>query len=985
MTLTTPLALVLLLVIPVILYIGWPRNRFRRRRDITSLALRITIVLLLVFALAGTQIVQSADRLAVVFLVDVSDSMGTEAQEAAFTYIEASLEEMRPDDLAGIVTFGASAQVARSMSNARELSPIRATPQTGNTDLAAAIRLGLAMFPGDAARRIVVLSDGQPTVGDTDGAAQLAAAAGVEISYVPYTRPTLPEVQVRDVNVPAVVDEGQEFDMTVTIASEQNTDAVVTVFAGGEIVSRQQTALSEGVNNYTLRLQSGASGFRDFQVSVDPLGDDGFYQNNNLGAFSRVEGASRVLVVGDTASQELQYIVPALEENGLEVDVISPNNLPQSITGLTAYDSVALVNISALNLSTSRMEAIESYVADLGGGLVVIGGPDAYGPGGYFQTPLEDALPVEVQVRDQERVPQLTISYVIDRSGSMGAVGSSGYSNLELAQIAIVRSIDFLQPNDRAGVASFDADAYWVAELQDVLNRRELQRLVATLRPSGGTDIMAGMQLVAEDIVQEPSELKHIILLTDGGADPSNLVDMARDLNESDSVTTSVISIGSFEAGFLEDMAEQGGGNYHNVPDAESIPQIFAAETVLATRTYIQEQTFFPTLTANHPIMQNINALPQLRGYVATTPRTAAQVILRGPEPFSDPLLAAWQYGLGRTVAFTSDATARWGAQWVAWDDFATFWSQAVRWTITEGTNSNLETRIVQEDEQTRIIVDARDDDGGFLNGLNLQTSVVYSADQSAQRVQLRQVAPGRYEATFTPDGEGAYFLRVTNQATGETTEGALNQTTGFVLSYSPEYEVREVDDTLLEGLAELTNGTNLTDAPAEAFAHNLDMRDASVPIWPWLLLVAMLLLPFDIGVRRLMVTPSDLRRLREWVGSFFRRPQLAADGPSSERISSLREARDRARQSAQQTPTASGSPASTASALRNRTAQRRAEQSEAQAGTPTATPQPTEPAKPRFNRERQQAQQPTPPEQGTSGNIGSRLLKRRRETDNED
>lgn len=992
MTLTTPLALVLLLVLPAIAYIGWPRNRFRRVRDSFSLLLRVTIVTLLVLSLAGTQIVQSADRLAVVFLVDVSDSMGADAREAALEYIRESLPEMALDDVAGVVTFGADAQVARSISDARELGPIRATPQTGNTNLAAAIRLGLALFPGDAARRMVILSDGQPTVGDTEGAAQLAAAAGVEISYVPFTRPDAPEVQVQDVSVPTVVDEEQQFDMTVTIASEEDTEAVVTVLASGQIVSRQNVELREGTNNYTLRLQSGTSGFRDFLVQVDPLGTDGFYQNNNLAAFSRVEGASRVLVISDD-EEEIRYIVPALEENGLQVDVATPSGLPLSVAGLTPYDSVVMANVSAIDLTNQRMSAIESYVSDLGGGLVVVGGPNTYGPGGYFQTPIEDALPVEVQVKDQERIPQLTLAYVIDSSGSMGAVGMSGYTNLELAQIAMNGSIDLLQPTDRAGVASFDSEAFWLAEIQDVFDRRDLQREVARLRPGGGTSIMAGMTLVGEDIVEEPSEIKHIILLTDGGADPSGLVQLAERLQEQDNVTTSVISIGEFEAQFLQEMAEVAGGNYHNVVDVESIPRIFTVETVLATRTYIQEERFNPLLTANHPIMQNIDATPPLEGYVATTPRTAAQVILRGPEPYRDPLLVAWQYGLGRSVAFTSDATGRWAQNWVGWDDYATFWGQAVRWSITEGTDSNLETRIVMEDEQARIIVDARDDDGEFLNGLNLGANVVYTGDQTASRVQLRQVAPGRYEATFTPDSEGAYFLRVTSasetEVTGEVVEPdpdalELNQTTGWVMSYSPEYEVREVDDTVLASVAELTNGQNLADTPEAVFAHNLTALNATVPLWPWLLLAALLLLPLDVAVRRLMVTQSDLRRLSAWVqGGVSRRRTV--EGESDERMTSLREARNRARQrttgEAGEDTVPTNTPSSTVGALRQRTTETRQQQTESKP-TPST---PAQPMQPRYTPKTPSSPKPQAQDgDSETGNIGSRLLKRRRDQDDE-
>lgn len=985
MTITTPPALALLLLIPLIVYVGWPRNRYRRARDVGSLILRVLIVLLLILALAGTQIVESADRLAVVFLVDMSDSMGAEAQAAALEYIRESLDHMRPDDEAGVVAFGTDAQVARSMSPARELGPIRASPNAGNTHIAAAIRLGLAMFPEDAARRMVILTDGQATIGDTEGAAQLAAAAGVEISYVPFTRAPAPEVQVRDVIVPGVVDENQEFDMTITVASEETTDARVTILASGQIVSQQDVTLREGTNSYTLRLRSGSAGFRYWMVQVDPVDGDGFYQNNRLGAFTRVEGQSRVLVVGDESQEETRYVIPALIESGLQVDTTTPGSLPFGAAELSQYDSVVLVNVPATAISNRRMEALRSYVSDGGGGLVVVGGPNAYGPGGYFQTPLEEALPVNMQIRDQERLPQLTIAYLIDRSGSMGAVGVSGIPNIDLAKAAIIRSIDFLQPTDRVGITSFDTNAYWIAEFQDVENKRELQQLVASLRASGGTSIMAGMQLAARDIIQEESPLKHIILLTDGGADQRGLVELARRLNQEAGVTLSVVSIGAFEAGFLQEMAEAGQGHYHNVPDAESIPTIFTLETVLATRTYIHEEPFTPTLTAIHPILQTIDSLPQLQGYVAAEEKTAAQVILRGPAPYEDPLLVSWQYGLGRSVAFTSDATARWARNWVTWDEFATFWSQAVRWTITEGTSRNLETRVVMEGEQARVVVDARSDTGDFLNGLNLQTSIL-SPEQAAQRLRLRQTAPGRYEATFTPDTEGAYLFTVTSEGGAAEAEGLeLRQRTGWVMSYSPEYILREFDETLLETIAGLTGGRNLSELPDAVFEHNLTTRAGSLPLWPGLLLAALALLPFDIAVRRLLVTRGDLRRLSAWTREKVLRVERRrmAREAASERVTTLMQARDRVRQRPSNqpdqpaSPTPSPAPTATIGALRRRTSASREHRAGGQAEQPVAV---QTPAKPRFD-PKARALTPQKPEEG---NIGSRLLKRRRGDDGE-
>lgn len=931
MSFTYQPALVLLLAIPFVIYLGWPRQRYRRLRDSISTMLRVVIVTLLVLALAGVQISQSANRLAVIFLIDVSDSLGIEVQEAQLDYVREAMQNMGPDDLAGVVVFGAEPRTERTVSAVRELGTLQSRPDTGNTNIAAAIRHAIALFPGDAARRIVILSDGRPTIGSTDAAVQQAAALGVEVSFVAFTREPGPEVQVTDLNVPGSVTAGQPFDLSLTIDAEEATTATVTILDAGTIIQRQEVELRQGSNSYALTLPGSGAGFRDFRVQVDPVDSDSFYQNNQLSTFTQIVGPPRALLVS-TTDTEVQHLIPALEEAGVTVDLANPSELPIGLAPLAQYDAVIMANVPATQLTNSRMEALDSYVRDLGGGLVFIGGPNSYAPGGYFQTPLERTLPLETQIRDQQRLPQLTIAYVIDRSGSMAVPNPNGIPNIELAKEAIIRSIDFLQPTDRAGIVSFDTVGYWIAEIQPVLDRLGLQRLVATLRASGGTDILAGMRLVANDIIDDPSTRKHIILLTDGGANPTNLVELAGTLNREEGVTTSIIAIGAGRAGFLADMAEAGGGNYHEVNLVETIPALFAQETVLASRSYIIEEAFVPILTANNPIMDGIDSAPPLLGYVATTPKQTAQVILRGPEPFNDPLLASWQYGLGRAVAFTSDATSRWSTNWVIWPDFSRFWGQAVHWTITEGASNNLESRVLLEGEQARLVVDARDDAGDFLNGLDLRASVVDPSLQSSS-LQLRQVAPGRYEALFTPGSEGAYFLGISGQGSGDSQTLQLRQTTGWVLSYSAEYNIQAqgIDANLLNDMARMTDGQDMSEDPALPFVHNLIARNAFTPLWPYLLLIALLLLPLDIAVRRLIITRSDLRRARMALFGVGR--AATVEGPS-ERLSTLLGAKQRGRQRAE-APTAAG--AGTISALRASRQRARAERESAEPAPPAA------------------------------------------------
>ncbi len=907
MTFTAPIALLLLLLLPVFAYVGWPRLPFRRRRDAASLALRLLIVTLVALGVAGAQIVRAAEKLAVVFLVDVSDSMDSAAQAAALDFVREAMGASSPDDQTAVILFGSNALVERPMLTGTELGPIGSRPSTLNTDLAEAIRLGMALFPADAAKRMVILSDGVVTVGNPYEAARLAAASGIQIDFVPFRRQPAPEVAVTDVQVPTRLSVDEPFEIDYTIESQIDTMAVVTLLAGGQTIARDVVALEAGENPYYFQLRRGfpTTGFSDIRVQVEPIdaNADGFYQNNRLSAFTEISGPSRVLLVardGEAGAADIAHLLPALEEVGLAVDAVTPSDLPIGLAPLSAYASVVVVNVPAADLSLRRMEVLRAYVRDLGGGMVFIGGDESYGVGGYFQTPIEDTLPVEMQLRDQERIPALSLIFVIDTSGSMGAVGPSGYTNLDLAKEAIIRSIGLLNPSDRLGVVGFDSRASWIVEVTQVDNPGALQQQVGTLRPGGGTDILAGLRAAADYLPNDPSLLKHVILLTDGGANPMGIPALVQQMRVDYNATTSVVAIGEGYAPFLQDVAAIGQGNFHFARDVTTIPTIFTAETVLATRSYIVEDTFFPAQVGQSPILTGIRRVPQLLGYVATTAKDNAQVLLRSPEPNADPILAAWQFGLGRAVAWTSDATSRWATNWVTWDNYPRFFSQMVRWTITEGVNSNLETRVEQRGEQAVLIVDARDNAGDFLNGLLLDAGIV-SPDLEPQLLQLYQVAPGRYEAVFEPGEEGAYFIRVAGApAAGGAPPANVNvaQTTGWVLTYSPEYRPPEggLDLALLNDLANLTGGGSLAGRPAAAFDHNLVAASAATPLWPWLLLLATILLPLDVGLRRLIITASDWRKLRAWLADRLglAEPELTYVRP--ERLDRLMGVRDRVR-----------------------------------------------------------------------------------------
>lgn len=931
MRLTQPLALLLLLLLPIAAALGWPERGYGRRRELTSLIVRLLLMLCIILALSGLQIRRQADNLAVVFLLDVSDSMPEIAQAAALDYVRQALPAMGPDDQAAIIAFGGDALVERNMSGLRELDGIRSIPTTNQTDLAEAIHLALALYPPDAARRMVILSDGAPTTGDSAAAASLAAASGVEIVVMPFVVTPGAEVLLSSVELPDHLTEGERFDLDLTLQTTQPSQGGIRVLSGGQVVYESQYQVERGTQTLTLPLVAGSTGFASYEVQLIPATDT-YYQNNELAAFTQVSGPPKILLVAppagesmgssdETRPEEAAQLKLALEAAGFTVDAVHPSGLPSELALLAEYASLVLVDVPARQLSNRQMETVQTYVRDLGGGLVSVGGPTSYGVGGYFRTPLEETLPLDMQIKDQQRRPSLAIVFIIDHSGSMSET-SGGATKLELAKEAAMRSVELLSPVDRVGVIAFDDLAAWVVPMTSMEDPGAVINAIGTIQLGGGTDILAGVQAMSGVLPNDPALVKHVILLTDGGADPTGIPELVAHLYNDYGITLTTVGVGRDAAPFLPQLAQLGGGRYHFAENPATIPSIFTEETSLATRSYIVEETFYPSLASTSPILAGITEVPPLYGYVGASAKDSAQTIL--VSHLGDPILAAWQYGLGRSVAFTSDASGRWAQEWVGWQGFAAFWAQAVRYTIVERATSPLEVSIEPDGEQALLTVDAQQygltaseiasGQSPYLNGYNMQANVISPSGQTTA-LTLQQIAPGRYQAAFTPKEQGAYLIRVAGEP-GATEGNATGkepvaETSGWVLSYSPEYRQLDSDPDALYKLA-INNGGRLASAnPEEAFSHTFAAVQSARPAWGWLITMAATLLPLDIAVRRLVLTQSDLRRAFEklaararylsplyWLRDRRQARAAAHAAPPSAQVGSLLQAKERARKS---------------------------------------------------------------------------------------
>jgi len=842
-----------LLVLPVLAYPlylwygsslhlpGWRRNLI--------LVLRVSLLLFLILALAGMEFRFPLHKQSVVFVVDGSASC-EQLRDKAEDFIQRALQKKEADDRAGIILFGDEARVDQPLSAASSFNRIESLVDPNYSNPGEGLKLADALMPRESLRRVVLISDGDENSGDLMKEAAFLADKGVRVDVLPLRQEQGPEARVESMVLPQRLYPGERFNVKVKIDSNIATPVMLRIYQDGAVVGELDSQVNRGENSFSCAAMIKESGFHSFKA-VAEFKKDTIAENNVAHAFTMVQGPPSILLV-EGSSGEADSIKRALDSLNLDNRVIPAYQFPGTVEELQRYAVVILCNVPASALSADNMEAINMAVKNMGMGLIMVGGDQSFGPGGYFKTPVEKALPVHMDLRGKKEIPSLGLLLVIDKSGSMSG-DAGGYAKIDLAREAAVQATEVLGPMDQIGVLAFDSEAKWVVKMRKVDDLAAIQDDIATLRADGGTSIYPSLALAYDTLKKAETKYKHIILLTDGqSATTGDYYFLARKMEKA-GITMSTVAVGDgSDTDLLELLAEWGRGRYYFTNEAYTIPRIFTKETITALRSYIVEENFSPLKAAGSEILQGINAVPELQGYVASTVKDSAQLMLESHR--GDPVLAGWQYGLGRSLAFTSDGGGRWAAGWAAWEGYNQFWGNMLSWVLPRSQDSSLQMEAYIEGGRGYVKVESDDLTAtSLINQANIITP-----DLKSQSLELQPTAPGSFAGSFSAREPGVYLINVLQQR-GEEILGSVSG--GAALSYSPEYGKVSRDESFLQQVA-ARGGGSVISKPEEAFADNLPPLKGIVELWPWLLIMAVCLLPLDIAARRLSLSRADIEKV---------------------------------------------------------------------------------------------------------------------------
>ncbi|MBX3198201.1 MAG: VWA domain-containing protein [Labilithrix sp.] len=841
---------------------------------ILSVVLRIAFVALLALGLSRLARTATTQKVATVYLVDVSESVPDAAIEDARAEITKGLSDKPEDAIVRVVTFAKRPRVVPIADDAKEapalerhdLPPSSDGVPTKNrtglgaaTDIASAMQLAYGLYPSGYLRRAVVFSDGVQTDGDILAEANRARAFGVRVFTVPYHRPVPGEVALRDLRIPEKVRVGEPFNLHANIFSSRPQKVRATLKQGEAINGLdgiRDVELKAGDNDVTFKSVVRVAGEVTYALDLSDIPEDRFRENNRFAVSVAVPGRPSVLYSeGNTA--RATYLASALSAQEFDVDVRSPREIPSSIRELERYDFVILSDAPAEAVSLTQQDAIESYVRDLGGGFLFAGGEAGFGLGGWNHTTIERILPVRMDSEKKRDEPQVAMVLVLDRSGSMSGLP------MEMAKAAAKATADTLSSDDLIEVIAFDSAPTRVVRMTAAKHRARIQGDIARIQAGGGTEIFGALDAAYQSLTSTRARRKHVILLTDGQASHNGIRDLVQAMS-AEGITVTSVGLGSgIDEGLLRMISDLGGGRLYKVMDPQQLPRVFTRETEMVSRNAAVEEYFQPKVVSPADFLRGVDmaSAPFLHGYVATKMKPPpAQEILQSE--VAEPILARWHVGLGWSLAWTSDVKNLWAVEWLRWPGYGQFWGQLVREHMRQKKRQQYDMACSIDPATGRVkaSIDAIGGDDRFQNGLDAKLTVTGpQPNGETRKVTMKQTAPGRYESDFPLERFGSFLLHASLEKGVDDGKGGqksvqVAESYGHVTNPYPREYLALAPDLVTLSRTALVTGGRMDPSPKDVFDSAGESIRYHQDLWSRFIGAALVVYLVDLLVRRVRI-----------------------------------------------------------------------------------------------------------------------------------
>jgi Mg-chelatase subunit ChlD len=832
---------------------------------------RLGIILLLLLALSGLAVRLPSRAGTVVVVADRSLSIpegGAAAQREAIELIQRA---MGADDRLAVVSFGQNAVIERApQSGIFAGFTNQVEPDASN--LKEAIEKALSLIPQNSPGKILVISDGRWTGVDPLGASSKAATRGVAIDYRSLQRSTANDLAISQVDAPVTVTPGEAFMLTAWVRSPVQQEINFELRRSGQTLAAGKSNVKSGLNRLTFRDDAEDPGAQIYNLRVTANGHDPVPENNTAKILIGVQGPRPLLVV--TSSQD-SGLARLLTAGGMNVKAVPPERIDWSLDSLAQYSGALIENVPAHKIGERGMETIASWITEAGAGMMMTGGQNAYGPGGYFKSPLEPVMPVSMELRQEHRKFSLAIVVAMDRSGSMAVPVSGGRTKMDLANLATVQVLDLLTAQDEFGVVAVDSASHIIADLNTVaVNAKLRQKILQVDSGGGGIFIYEALTAAAEMLLKGKAGTRHIILFADAAdsEEPGQYRELLKQC-ESAGITVSVIGLGKPtdpDADLLRDIAQRGAGQIFFTEDASELPRLFAQDTIVIARSAFLDEPAPIQFTGGLVTLtgKQFQDAPQIGGYNLTYMRAKANLAVVTTDQYQAPITAAWQAGGGRVLCYTGEADGEYSGAMAGWKDAGEFFTSLARWTAGGAGNLPGDMLITQEVKNGVSVIqlhqnperDDRENGPASLTELPKVTTLrgVAGSKPSAETAEMRWSSADTLEVVIPLRGNETALSTVEIAGVGRVNLAPVG------LPYSPEYQPTDgvEGQATLARLAQATGGRERIEL--SGVWKELPRKPRSVALTPWLLTLATFLLLAEVLERQTGLITTRLRPVRQ-------------------------------------------------------------------------------------------------------------------------
>jgi uncharacterized membrane protein len=839
-----------------------------------AVVLRCLVVIILVALLARPTLTRKNEHLTLITVLDRSRSIPQKLQEAARQFLTDALSGGHAGDLSAVIDVAEAPSISRLPSSDTSIHERNTTLTGRQSNLAAGVQMAMAIAPPDTATKILLVSDGNETEGDLVEAARIAAANNIQIDVLPIRYTHTREVVFKRLAAPPKARSGQTITLRFILHSTAHARGRLKLTLNGRPVDLDPdspnltvpVALTPGTNVKTVSMPVGMRGVHEFEAEFipDDPAQDGIVQNNRASAMTFVAGKGYVLVI-DGDGKAGTALTEALRNAGIETKYTHAANLPNRLTRLMEIDAIVLVDTDNSLFTYQQQEMLCRYVTELGGGLVMTGGPGSFGAGGWIGSPVAKILPLDLDPPQKKQMPKGALVLIMHAC-------EMPKGNFWGKKVAIV-AVNALSRRDLVGVLDYtwDAgDANWVFPLAQAGDKKAVTAAIKKMQMGDMPDFAAPMQAAYKQLKSCKAGQKHIIIISDGDPAPPSR-QLLNNMRKAGITCTGVAVFPHSPADVqsLQRIAKVTGGRFYNVKNPNNLPQIFIKEAQIVRRVLIVEKTFTPKITFSiSEILKGLGAsIPSLDGYVLTGPKGGlTQLVLT--DPGGDPLLATGQAGLGRCVAVTSSADSRWALRWMRWGGFERFWEQTVRWASKSSQPTDCEIFTDVHGRNVTITIESVDAEGKFVRFSDI-TGQVIAPDMSVKALEISQVGPGRYRAGFRSAGAGSHLVTVRYAKAGDKGKTGLIQS-AVTIPYAPEYRDLSDNLALLAEVARMTGGRMIGGSAEDAKLFDragVKFPQSATSLTRPLIFIWLVLFLLDVAVRRIAIDVRALAR-RAWAAT---------------------------------------------------------------------------------------------------------------------